>query len=110
MDLDIFCFVLVCAFDAYHIEIDRPLLHLLVEHRTTLTVVASEESAVLQTTVISWEVQCNANRSCKWQSCSANRSYGTFEAAAGLLQMDPNRQMDTNALPTDAFEGYVVES
>ena len=48
----IFCFVLVCAFDAYHIEIDRPLLHLLVEQRTALTVVASEESAVLQTTVI----------------------------------------------------------
>ena len=38
--------MLVCAFDAYHIEIDRPLLHLLVEQRTALAVVASEESAV----------------------------------------------------------------
>ena len=43
---------------------------------------------------------------CQWQSCNADRSSGTFEAAAGLEQMDSNHKIDS-ALPTRAFKTQI---
>ena len=72
------------------LKFNRLPLHLLVEQRTAL-----EE----------W------GGGCKWQSYSANRSYGTFEAAAGLLlQMIQTTKWILCFPPMPAKDVYIVEA